>query len=204
MIKIIKYIFGATLLVSMLTSCTLSDVRIDDTSEDSFDSDQRYADLQEEISQKSDELSDEIDQMIENYSELEGKVKEQTKELETQRRLLTLLPQSWQAAEKFLEAYVDLDYDVLDELTTDDYSIEEEGIVFSEFSTHTPYLSLRYAELDYLLNNFDLAPDVSPDQVRMNVSFYLINSDSDIENIEYMNLHLEKINEIWQVTQVEF
>lgn len=190
MTKKIMYNIGLLLLLFLLSGCSMeNDSEGNNSPEETNVSD-------DEI----EEMSDRLNIMEDRIQELENTLSEQNIELENQRTLMSLFPQSWETAEEFLEAYVNLDYDVLDELTSDDYSIEEKGIVLIEDSTHTTYLD-QYDELDYLLNNFSLVEN-SRNEIRMNIQFFLIN-DGEIENIEFRNLILEKISEEWIVTYIE-
>ncbi|GEM01495.1 hypothetical protein HHA03_10270 [Halolactibacillus halophilus] len=77
------------------------------------------------------------------------------------------------------------------ELLTDNYSIEQDGIILTDNSTKTPYLALQSQNLSYLLNNFELNSDFSSDKILMNVSFYIDTEDnSSSGGIVFMNLTL--------------
>lgn len=193
MTKTIKYHLGVILLFGLLVGCsTESDTETANSVEET-----------QEVDEKIEEMSEEISLLQNSYMELEETVRELNLELDNQSTLMSLFPQSWETAEEFIEAYVNLDYEVLDELTSDDYSIEEDGIVLTEHSTHTPYLALRHEELDYLLNNYALAPDTTTNEVFMNIHFHLIN-DGEMDGLVTMNIVLEKISEEWKVTYIEF
>jgi len=151
-----------------------------------------------------DELKNDISEITRLNKELREDLEQQSKELDQQQKLIKLLPQSWATAEQFLNAYIELDYDTMAELLTDNYSIEQEGIILTDNSTKTPYLALQSKSISYILNNFELNSDLSSDKILMNVSFYVDTEDNPSSgSVVFMNLTLEKIEEFWRITNID-
>ncbi|MCZ0703205.1 hypothetical protein J2T56_001469 [Natronobacillus azotifigens] len=149
---------------------------------------------QESVS--NEELLTRIDELYQLNEELE-------KKLNQQKKVMKLLPQAWDFADRFLTAYVELDFEVLHALTSDAYTIEEQGILFTELETHVPYLAEHNHDLSYVLNDFELM-DVNNGKVFMNIAFFLDGDDElDSGDLVFMNLVLERNGNMWIVTDVE-
>ncbi|SDB87988.1 hypothetical protein SAMN05421734_102115 [Pelagirhabdus alkalitolerans] len=125
-------------------------------------------------------------------------------ELVDQEKLISIIPQSWSVAKDFLDAYIQLDFERLESMTSDSYSIGEESITHNETETIVPYLALEHNELSYLLNNFELNSDSTSESIFMNVVFYIGSSNhNNIDDIVFMNLELNKIGDMWEIDMIE-
>lgn len=192
MIKTVMSTVTVTMLVFILFGCS-SDKEVETNEQ-----------IHVENKNNIDELKNDISEITKLNEELREDLDQQSKELDQQQKLIKLLPQSWATAEQFLNAYIELDYDTMDELLTNNYSIEQEGIILTDNSTKTPYLALQSKSISYLLNNFELNSDLSSDKILMNVSFYVDTEDNPSSgSVVFMNLTLEKIEEFWRITNID-
>lgn len=198
--KVIMLFFFAALIV-------LSIGCFEEAGNANGDSNQNTASQLEELEQQSRENQDAINELQESNTELQSEVgalseknEQLTSELSDQKRMFELFPQVWVMAEKFLDAYVDLDYDEMSRLISEEYSIEEDGII-DEDDIRVPYLADLHDGLTYNINNFGFE---SEDEIFLNIVFYIDgDSESWPSDIVFKNLRLELSGNLWRVTMIE-